>query len=86
MSSTGDKTAIEFIPNDEYSKKDAGINIVTIPKETLEFVNVGKYRVSQSMEHMPLVRSIESKFNALSMGVLNFVIRLSYPHHFLLFC
>lgn len=55
MSSTGDKTAIEFIPNDEYSKKDAGINIVTIPKETLEFVNVGKYRVSQSMEHMPLL-------------------------------
>jgi hypothetical protein len=67
MLSADNQKAVEFMPNDTYSKKNlyaiarksrADINIVNIPKETLGFVNVGKYRISQSMEHMPLVRNI----------------------------
>jgi len=62
--SAEDQNAVEFLPNDSYARKIldanaeksiADINIVNIPKETLEFVNVGKYRISQSMEHMPLL-------------------------------
>ena len=68
MLSADNQKAVEFLPNDFYARKivdanaknsRADINIVNIPKETLGFVNVGKYRISQSMEHMPLVRNIE---------------------------
>ncbi|VEU33475.1 unnamed protein product [Pseudo-nitzschia multistriata] len=31
------------------------MSVVTIPKEVLGFVNVGTYRIAQSMEHMPLL-------------------------------
>ena len=63
--------AVDFIPNKAYTKKyiypedgtksRIDMNVVNIPKEILGFVKVGKYRISQSMEHMPLVRKIETR-------------------------
>lgn len=64
LSSTDSQKAVEFMPNHTYAKKfldanaiksRADINIVNIPKETFGFVNIGNYRISQSMEHMPLL-------------------------------
>lgn len=64
ISSTDNQKAVEFLPNKKYAKKlldgnDAksrsNISIVDIPKETLGFVNVGNYRISQSLDHMPLM-------------------------------
>ena len=65
ITSTGNQSDVDFTPNDTYAKKCAsagndssriGTNVVKIPKDILGFVTVGKYRISQSMEHMPLVR------------------------------
>ena len=68
MSSTEDQKSVDFTPNETYTKKtEDDINVVNIPKETLEFVNLGNYRISQSMEHMPLVRIIE--VNSISRTV-----------------
>lgn len=62
--STKNDESIEFTPNKPYAKKNsdkngqeskANIYIVNVPKETLGFVNVGTYRVTQSMEHLPLL-------------------------------
>mmetsp|Transcript_24485 Transcript_24485/g.24731 ORF Transcript_24485/g.24731 Transcript_24485/m.24731 type:complete len:247 (-) Transcript_24485:1080-1820(-) len=64
ISSTDNQIAIDFSPNDKFTKifipdgKIHGIekNVVKIPKEILGFMTIGKYRISQSMAHMPLVR------------------------------
>mmetsp|Transcript_935 Transcript_935/g.1998 ORF Transcript_935/g.1998 Transcript_935/m.1998 type:complete len:319 (-) Transcript_935:395-1351(-) len=64
VSSATNETSIDFTPNDTYTKvpgepngekPKVDANIVTIPKEILGFVKVGTYRISQSMEHMPLL-------------------------------
>ena len=45
-----------------YANKAEGGNgaILDIPKETVEFVNVGTYRISQYMQHMPMVSVFEA--------------------------
>mmetsp|Transcript_5053 Transcript_5053/g.12916 ORF Transcript_5053/g.12916 Transcript_5053/m.12916 type:complete len:326 (+) Transcript_5053:127-1104(+) len=62
--SADDSEFIDFKPNKKYANKftdengrisKANISIVNIPKETFGFVDIGCYRVSQSMEHMPLL-------------------------------
>jgi len=61
--STDNQKVVNFTPNDTYTKKYISEakseklerNIVRIPKDILGFVTVGKYRISQSMEHMPLL-------------------------------
>mmetsp|Transcript_3027 Transcript_3027/g.3602 ORF Transcript_3027/g.3602 Transcript_3027/m.3602 type:complete len:382 (+) Transcript_3027:183-1328(+) len=63
ISSTDNQIAIDFSPNDKFTKifipdgKIHGIekNVVKIPKEILGFMTIGKYRISQSMAHMPLL-------------------------------
>mmetsp|Transcript_17075 Transcript_17075/g.39005 ORF Transcript_17075/g.39005 Transcript_17075/m.39005 type:complete len:338 (+) Transcript_17075:97-1110(+) len=64
VSSNDSHKALDFISNNTYAKKfhdpddeKNGIttNVVNVPKEVLGFVTVGKYRLSQSMEHMPLL-------------------------------
>ena len=79
MSSTEDQKSVGFRPNEPYAKKleddtdmksRADVNIVNIPKENLGFVNLGSYHISQSMEHMPLVRIIEvNLFPSLFVGI-----------------
>eukprot|EP00536_Pseudo-nitzschia_multiseries_P006514 jgi/Psemu1/324368/estExt_fgenesh1_pg.C_1390018 len=58
------ETGFVFTPNDTYAKalgepegekRKIHTTVVTIPKEILGFVKVGTYRMSQSMEHMPLL-------------------------------
>lgn len=64
LSSTDNQKDVEFLPNkncaksvldSDDTKPRANISIVEIPKETLGFVNVGNYRISQSLDHMPLM-------------------------------
>lgn len=59
--SSDNQETVDIIPDGTYAKKDSDATTVNIPKETLEFVNLGTYRISQSMEHMPLVRKMEDK-------------------------
>ena len=65
ITSTDNQNDVDFTPNDTYAKKctprgkDIGMNVIKIPKDILGFVTVGKYRILQSMEHMPLVRKID---------------------------
>ena len=67
--SAEDNELTDFTPNKTYAKTYTDENgripklhthtsIVNVPKETLGFVKVGTYRVSQSIDHMPLVRSL----------------------------
>ena len=75
ISSTDNRKHVDFIPNNAYAKKyihpegkkaRTEKNVVKIPKDIQGFVKVGKYHISQSMEHMPLVRKIETRrFNGL---------------------
>ncbi len=67
--STDKKVALDFTLNETYKKKvedekkeesKSDIAIVEVPKETVEFVNIGSYRISQNMEHMPLVSIVEA--------------------------
>ena len=59
--STDNQETVDIIPDGIYAKKDSDATTVNIPKETVEFVNLGTYRISQSMEQMTLVRKIEDK-------------------------
>ena len=67
--STAKKATFDFTPNATYSKKaedekkeetKSNIAIVEVPKDTVQFVNVGTYRISQNMEHMPLVSIVKA--------------------------
>ena len=49
------------------AKSRSDITIVNIPKDTLQFVNVGTYRFSESMDHMPLVRIMKTNVNFRAM-------------------
>ena len=77
VSSNDSHKALDFISNNTYAKKfhdpddeKNGIttNVVNVPKEVLGFVTVGKYRLSQSMEHMPLVRKDQAGHFAMRIG------------------
>ena len=61
--STDNKAAVDFTPKGAYTKKAEGGNgaILDIPKEAVEFVDVGTYRISQYMQHMPMVSVIEAE-------------------------
>eukprot|EP00533_Pseudo-nitzschia_delicatissima_P010565 CAMPEP_0116103494 /NCGR_PEP_ID=MMETSP0327-20121206/13914_1 /TAXON_ID=44447 /ORGANISM="Pseudo-nitzschia delicatissima, Strain B596" /LENGTH=317 /DNA_ID=CAMNT_0003595607 /DNA_START=37 /DNA_END=990 /DNA_ORIENTATION=+ len=64
--SSDNQETVDIIPDGTYAKKDSDATTVNIPKETLEFVNLGTYRISQSMEHMPLLleqKVVRSKSN-----------------------
>lgn len=60
---TDNNKAVDFIPNDVYTTKCvSGTNnpgteksFIKIPKDIIGFVTVGTYRISQSMQHMPLL-------------------------------
>eukprot|EP00532_Pseudo-nitzschia_australis_P004450 CAMPEP_0168183644 /NCGR_PEP_ID=MMETSP0139_2-20121125/12713_1 /TAXON_ID=44445 /ORGANISM="Pseudo-nitzschia australis, Strain 10249 10 AB" /LENGTH=326 /DNA_ID=CAMNT_0008105007 /DNA_START=121 /DNA_END=1101 /DNA_ORIENTATION=- len=69
------QNGFDFTPNDTYAKElgePKGKNskfdthVVSISKESLGFVNVGQYRIVQSMDHMPLLleqKVVRSKSN-----------------------
>lgn len=68
--STDKKVELDFTLNETYKKKvedekkeesNSDIAIVEVPKETVEFVKIGTYRISQNMEHMPLVSILEAE-------------------------
>jgi hypothetical protein len=58
---------IEFIPNETYTKtyptigngnkNGSKVDVVRIPKDIVGFVNIGKYHFTETVEHMPLVRT-----------------------------
>ena len=64
--SSAEGGTISFIPNDtfakSYAKKGANdrINVIKIPKSLVGFVTVGKYKLSEDINHMPMVRRVKS--------------------------
>lgn len=58
---------IDFIPNEDYTKtyltkgtdsnRGNKVAVVRIPKEVVAFVNIGKYHATETVKHMPLVRT-----------------------------
>lgn len=56
--------AVDFIPNNGHAKvyksKDQTkkVTVIKIPKNTVGFVNVGKYKVKETINHFPLVRIV----------------------------
>lgn len=75
--STAKKATFDFTPNALYTKKaedekkeetKSNIAIVEVPKDTVQFVNVGTYRISQNMEHMPLVSIVKANQIEITFG------------------
>jgi hypothetical protein len=52
---------VEFTPNKTFSKSyttrgpKSKVNVIKIPKSTVGFVTIGKYKFTETVDHMPLV-------------------------------
>ena len=66
-------TDVDFTPNDTFAKtyasesKQSKINVIKIPKSTVGFVSVGKYKLSETVNHMPLVSTAPMKLKRLEL-------------------
>jgi hypothetical protein len=62
---------VEFVPNETFTKmyttkaQKAKVKVIKIPKSTVGFVTAGKYKITETIDHMPLV-SIQRKKECLS--------------------
>jgi hypothetical protein len=52
---------LDFTPNDTYTKiyktqgQQAQVHVIKIPKSVVGYVEVGKYMISETVDHMPMV-------------------------------
>lgn len=76
---------LDFMPNETFTEMNGqktNVNVIKIPKSTIGFVTAGKYKITETIDHMPLV-SIHRKKDLLCLAkvMCEALIRFSLRGH-----